>query len=78
MKRRLAIACALAFDPQIAIFDESWNSIERKLKNELHEKVLERWHEKTIICISHQEEDLKFYKRRFLLENGILQEVTQT
>ncbi|MBU0485626.1 MAG: ATP-binding cassette domain-containing protein [Proteobacteria bacterium] len=60
MKKRLALARALAVDPELLILDESFSSLDATLKNELYEDLRRVWQSTgtTILLITHQSADL--------------------
>ncbi len=58
-KQRISIARALYKDPQILIFDESFNSLDRFTKQNILKEIKSLSKFKTIIIISHILEDLK-------------------
>jgi NitT/TauT family transport system ATP-binding protein len=60
MKKRLALARALAVDPELLILDESFSSLDSDLKNELYRDLRLIWQKTgtTILLITHQANDL--------------------
>ena len=60
MKKRLAMARALALDPELLILDESFSSLDSNLKNELYEDLRKVWENTgtTILLITHHSGDL--------------------
>jgi ATP-binding cassette, subfamily B, bacterial PglK len=71
-KQRIGIARALYRDPEILIFDEATNSLDKEVEKEIFEDVYNNKGSKTIIIISHQ----KFFYDKcdevFKLKNGKL------
>ncbi len=61
MKKRLSIARALAVNPKLLIFDESFNSLDFELRMELFGDLKQIWRETktTILLISHDPRDLE-------------------
>lgn len=61
MKKRLSIARALAVNPKLLIFDESFNSLDFELRMELFRDLKQIWRETktTILLISHDPRDLE-------------------
>ena len=71
-KQRIGIARALYRDPEILIFDEATNSLDKEVEKDIFEDVYNNKGSKTIIIISHQ----KFFYDKcdevFELKNGKL------
>lgn len=61
MKKRLALARALAVDPKLLILDESFSSLDSHLKSELYEDLRQIWQKTstTILLITHDSHDLE-------------------
>lgn len=61
MKKRLALARALAVNPKLLILDESFSSLDSNLKMELYKDLREIWQQTgtTILLITHDSRDLK-------------------
>lgn len=60
MKKRLALARALAVNPKLLILDESFSSLDSNLKTELYDDLRTVWQETntTILLITHDSQDL--------------------
>lgn len=57
MKMRLSLARAIYYDPDIIIMDEPFASIDKETKDKIAEKVFKRLKNKTVIIVSHDEND---------------------
>lgn len=64
MARRVAIARALAYDFDILILDEPFTGIDEERKKRIMESILERAKNKTLVFISHDEEECSFLCER--------------
>ena len=76
MRKRLSIACALAKNPPILILDEPGASLDIICKEDI--KYYLKTYIKnggTVIITSHEESELDFCTRMYLLQNGVLTEL---
>jgi ABC-type nitrate/sulfonate/bicarbonate transport system ATPase subunit len=69
MKKRLAIARALAVNPKVLIFDESFNSLDFEMRQEIFSDLKQIWRElkTSIIVISHDPRDIHEISERKLI-----------
>jgi len=72
MKKRLAMARAMALDPELLILDESFSSLDSNLKNELYEDLRQVWKSTgtTILLITHHSGDLANLANREIRLSG--------
>ncbi len=68
MKKRLSIARALAVEPKLIIFDESFTSLDIGLRQEIFSELKEIWKktQTTILLISHDPRDISAIAEREL------------
>ncbi|MBQ7582357.1 MAG: ABC transporter ATP-binding protein [Lachnospiraceae bacterium] len=73
MKRRLAIACALAHDPKLLIMDEPAAALDIVYKKMIHD-MMEHFTKSggTIILVTHEQEEIRMCHRCYLLQDGKL------
>ena len=64
MARRAAIARALAFGGDILLLDEPFNGIDSENKKKAAELILNRFNGKSILLVSHNDEDIALLKAR--------------
>lgn len=71
-KQRVGIARALANDPMIILADEPTGDMDSVAGNEIMEIItlLNKKHNKTIVCVSHDEEKLKPGMRLIRMDDG--------
>ena len=68
-KQRIGIARALYFNPEILIFDESTSSLDEKTEKKIINEIFTQNHNKTILFISHNIENLKFCDQIYKIQN---------
>jgi NitT/TauT family transport system ATP-binding protein len=66
MKQRIAIARALAYDPDILLMDEPFAAVDEQTRGSLHEELLRIWEKtnKTIVFVTHSIEESIFLSDR--------------
>jgi sulfonate transport system ATP-binding protein len=76
MKKRLAIARALAVNPKLVILDEAFGSLDMSLKKSLYDDLKEIWEVTgtTILLITHDSGDLENLAQTIISLDGISSE----
>ena len=71
-KRRVAIACVLAMQPDILILDEPTAGLDPKGRDEILDRIAQIHAEgdRTVILVSHSMEDVAKYASRLIVMNG--------
>jgi len=60
MKRRVAIARAIIFNADLLILDEPFKGLDDKLKTSVMDYVKKHTVDKTVICVTHDEDEAKY------------------
>ena len=68
--QRIALARSLYIDSELLILDEATNSLDKKNKKILIENIFDLFRDKTIIFISHEENDFIFCNKIYELKNN--------
>lgn len=77
MKKRLSIACALAKEPPVLILDEPGASLDIVCKEDIKNYLISYLAQgNTTIITSHETGELSLCDRIYLLQNGVLTELT--
>lgn len=64
MKRRVSLARAVAFDPDILLIDEGFNGLDEKLKYKIMDILKEHFSQKLIVFTSHNKDEIDFFATR--------------
>lgn len=60
MKQRIALARALAYEPDLLLMDEPFRGLDPKTRERVTALLLEELHGKTVLMVTHDREDLSF------------------
>lgn len=71
-RQRLAIARAIYFNAEILILDEATSEIDSATEKEILNNILNEYHNRTVIIISHNKSNMEFCKKSFKIESGNL------
>ena len=69
MRQRVAVARALAIEPQILLMDEPFGSLDAQTRNNLQKELLEIWEKakKTIIFVTHSVDEAVYLADRLIV-----------
>ena len=73
-KQRISIARAIYNDSEIIIFDESTNALDSEMEKKIMNTIIKFKGIKTVIFITHKNEFLSVFDRKFKLENKTIRE----
>lgn len=74
-RQLLAISRIFAQDFDVVIFDEPFSSLDPIAESELANKILEVFHDKTVILVSHRLSNVKNIEKIVYFENGTIEEM---
>jgi ATP-binding cassette, subfamily B, bacterial PglK len=77
-KQRIGIARALISQPEILVLDESTNSMDPKTELQVLKNIKKEFKDKTIICVSHNQNLYKLFDKYYVLKNNKLINVKNT
>ena len=69
MRRRLLIGKALVHDPEIIILDEPLSAVDDENKEKIFPKLLKFFSNKTLIIVTHDQNNFKYFKKKFKLKD---------
>lgn len=69
MRQRVAVARALAIDPQILLMDEPFGALDAQTRNMLQRELLEIWEKtkKTVVFVTHSVDEAVFLSDRIIV-----------
>ena len=73
--QRIGIARALYQNPDLIVFDEPTSALDTKTEKDLIEKIFHSLKQKTVIMVTHEVNNLRYFKKVFLLKNKKLTKV---
>lgn len=71
MRRRVALARALAFDGDLLILDEPFKGLDAALKQKIYPLIREQAQKRPVLLISHEPEEIQALADRHLVLGGI-------
>ncbi len=71
-KQRIGIARAIIGKTDILVLDEATSSLDIKNENIIFKKLIKRFKNKMIICVTHRLSNLKYFDKVFKVHNGKL------
>ena len=70
MKRRVTIARALCFRPELLILDEAFKGLDEERKQMTMDRVLEEKKDRIIICVTHDPAEAEYMGGKLILLDG--------
>jgi NitT/TauT family transport system ATP-binding protein len=69
MRQRVAVARALAFDPDLMLMDEPFAALDEEMREELQGLVIKLWHEtqKTFVYVTHSVHEAVYLADRVIV-----------
>ena len=82
MRQRVAVARAMAFDPQVLLMDEPFGALDAQTREELQALIVDVWEKtkKTIIYVTHNLSEAVFMGQRivvFIPQPGRIREIVK-
>lgn len=74
-RQRIGIARALYRDPEILIFDEATNALDIETEKNIIREIFVNTKDKTIIFVSHNQENLKYCDSIYKIHQGVLKRI---
>ena len=74
-KQRIGIARAVYKKFDILILDEATSSLDEKTEKIVLKKLITKFHDKTILCITHRLSNVKLFNKAIKVKNGQLKRV---
>ena len=74
--RRIAIARALYYNPEILVFDEATSALDSQTENEIMKEIYNLANDKTLITITHRLNTIKGNESIYQIINGFITKVS--
>lgn len=69
-KQRLSLARLFLSDSEVIVIDEAFSAIDGKDKTNILDHMFTKFNDKTIICVSHDEDVMKYFPTKICIEDG--------